>query len=325
MNHSASGVAPSSSRPSGRKRDGTARMSPSPPMPRCLSHSAATWSGAMVWTPSGSAIRTKSLPVPCPFEKRRPPRVEMAGSRVSAGVASMFQGYRPCAGHQKPAGRGAQVPVQLQSVSACASSSGSFQSSQLIRGIGTEPGELPPGELPGGHDGLLGSLLNGGAAVEDPQELGVAQRPRGGLAVAQACRVQPADLLEQAFVHHGVDTLGEPFAQLFPVHGQADLDGRLEILPPGHEGAERPAGELVDFQCPDDPAGIRDPCRRHGVNGPQPRQERSGAFALRALLPARRARRGRFRGIPGHPALPGRTARTRRPGWPASRVRGCRR
>ena len=66
---------------------------------------------------------------------------------------------------------------------------------------------------------------------------------------------------------------GQPVAQHVAVHCQADLHGRLEVLPPGHKGAEGPAGELVHFQGPDDPPGIVEPSGGHRVHLPEPCQQ----------------------------------------------------
>jgi hypothetical protein len=101
--------------------------------------------------------------------------------------------------------------------------------------IGPEPGELAPGELPGGHDGFLCRHINRRFAVEHLQELGVAQRPRRRLPAAEPGLIQAPHLVQQPAVHHGVDAPGQPLTKHLPVHRQTDLDGRLEILALGHE------------------------------------------------------------------------------------------
>src|ERR1043165_8369002 len=67
MNHSA---VPADASASGWAALRTTRRTPSAPMPRRRSQSAATNVGVNGSVPSGSGRMTKSLPVPCPLAKR---------------------------------------------------------------------------------------------------------------------------------------------------------------------------------------------------------------------------------------------------------------
>ena len=122
-----------------------------------------------------------------------------------------------------------------------------------------------------------------GFAVEDLEELGVAEGPRGGPAEPEPGGVELPDLVEQPAVHHGVDPAGEPFPELFPVHLEPDLHGGLEVLAGGHEGAERPPGQFEHLQRADDPARVPEPAGRDRVHGfqPRPQRRRSGGFQFR--------------------------------------------
>ena len=68
-------------------------------------------------------------------------------------------------------------------------------------------------------------------------------------------------------------------SELLPCRRQSDLDGGLEVLPRGHEGAERAARSALDLQRTDDPAASLEPAGRDGVDGLEP--GRSGAGPLR--------------------------------------------
>jgi hypothetical protein len=112
--------------------------------------------------------------------------------------------------------------------------------------------------------------------------------------------VEPFHLAKQAAVHHAVHAERQPLTQLLPVHGEADLHCRLEVLPLRHKGTERAAGELMDLQCADDAPFVGEPAGGHRIHGLEAGQQRSGALGRQVilkLLPQRRICSGEFQDV----------------------------
>src|SRR6185369_14142731 len=173
MNHSA---APADASASGWAALRTTRRTPSAPMPRRRSHSAATNAGVSGSTPSGSGRMTKSLPVPCPFAKR----------------------MRSILPHRRPRRR---LEVRASPIEPADPS------------VPAKPGALPPHEPARRADRLGARLVLRALAGQEPQHLLVAEGAAGGAAGAQAVPFELAGLLDEAGRPHRVDAGGDPRVQ----------------------------------------------------------------------------------------------------------------
>src|SRR4051794_27024866 len=190
MNHSASSAVPAAS---GCLAARTTRSTPSAPIPRRRSQSAATSDGVRSSCPSGSARTTKSLPVPWPLVKSSctPP-----SSRSHRGGGQ---------GGLREIGRGAVEPDN-----AC---------------VAPKPLALPPDEPPRRELRLGAGVLLGAVAGEEREDLLVAEGRPGGTALAQAAPFQRSDLVDQARGPHEVDPPVDAVVQVRGVPVDAELHG----------------------------------------------------------------------------------------------------
>src|SRR3954463_3467768 len=187
MNHSASPAVPAVS---GCLAARTTRRTPSAPISRQRSQSAATSDGVRSRCPSGSARTTKSLPVPWPLVKssRTPP-----SSRSHPGGGQ---------GGLRETGRGAVEPDDAW--------------------VAPEPLALPPDEPPRRELRLGAGILLGAVAGEEGEDLLVAEGRPGGTALAQAPPFQRPDLVDQARGPHEVDPTVDAVVQAGGVSVDAD-------------------------------------------------------------------------------------------------------
>src|SRR6266508_3330865 len=130
----------------------TTRSTPSPPMPRCRSQSAATRCGVSSIAPSGSGSSTKSLPVPCPLANRMTAimhrlrdqvgvgRVEPADPRVAAEPGPL-PAYEPPGGADRLGVRGGLVVLAGQEA----------QHLLVAEGPARGPARAEPGRVQGPH------------------------------------------------------------------------------------------------------------------------------------------------------------------------------
>ena len=147
-------------------------------------------------------------------------------SKVTGQASAAAEPCRPRCEAARP-GPGAY----RQSATAFAGRSGSLPVEPADPGVGAEPGELAAGELPGRDDGLFGGLRLVRVAVHDLEELGVAEGTRRGLAPPQARGVQRRTSARSPCSTIAWTRAARRVAQLRSVHVQADLHGRLEVLP----------------------------------------------------------------------------------------------
>src|SRR5579863_8926692 len=145
--------------------------------------------------------------------------------------------------------------------------------------VAPEPGFLAARELTGGAHGLVARLIAGQRAVEEAEQLLVAEGAAGGLAVAQAARGQPPHLGLQAGRPHAVDAGLDPLVELSARQLDADLDRGAARVVAGHCRAERTPGQLDDLEGAHDPATVtwQDSGRGDRVGGGKPRVERGRA------------------------------------------------
>src|SRR6476661_3875664 len=183
MNHRA---APAcwSTRASSASAVGTTRMTPSPPIPAWRSASRAACALVSGRDPSRSGTSTKSFSVPWPL-------VKGVWSAMGPIVPDDLEGPREQSVPR--AGRGVE-PVDA--------------------GVGVEPGLLPPGEPPGQRRRLLLGLLLVERPVELGQRLGVAERTRGGAALAQPQLVERPHLVQETRLPHVLDARPDARVQL---------------------------------------------------------------------------------------------------------------
>ncbi len=150
----------------------TTRSTPSAPMPRRRSQSAATRPGVSSSAPSGSGRMTKSLPVPWPLMNCTPDHPE-----VSPAVTDPRRAFANCVTHpclpEPPRTRPNYRQRGREQIR-----SGGVQPGDP--GITAEPGPLPADEPPGGPYGLGPRLRFGEFTVEQPQHLLVPECPAGG-------------------------------------------------------------------------------------------------------------------------------------------------
>ncbi len=153
--------------------------------------------------------------------------------------------------------------------------------------------------------------------VEEPQHLGITQRPAGRPALAQpgprpgGGPPRPARWRTSAPVRSAIRASSSARSTRQP-----DLHRRVHRLVPRHRRAERPAGQLDDLERAHDaaPVGRQDRGGGHRVERrPAARAAAAGPRLAPAPPPAGRAAPGRCRGTPAGPAPRARTARSRRP------------
>src|SRR5215472_1992344 len=216
MNHSGS-----------RLRVRTTRSTPSPPTPKCRSHSAATKAGVSSSSSSKSGTTTKSFPVPCPLANR---------------IAPMLVGWFP-----------SRVPAFTTDDRERAFDKVRSGRHPDDSRIASEPRLLAPDEAFGREDSLRGRFLFLPLAGEEPQHLGVAEGPAGGPARAQACSLQLPDFVHQAALPHPGNPDDDALVEDAPRHLHPDLHDGVDRLVIGQRRAERPARQLDDLKCPDDP------------------------------------------------------------------------
>lgn len=160
--------------------------------------------------------------------------------------------------------------------------------------VPAEPRVLTAGESLGGAHGLGPRLVLGALLGQRGEHLLVAERPGRGPSLAQALCLQGAHLVHEPGRPHPVDPQGDAFVEFGTGHVDADLDGVVHRIVTREVGGEGLAGDLDDFEGPDDPAAVagQDGPARLGVGGGQPGVQRAGA-----VLGQLRLQRGPYVGV----------------------------
>src|SRR4051794_5506576 len=118
--------------------------------------------------------------------------------------------------------------------------------------VASEPGILAAREALGGAYGLGPRLLKSALSRERREHLLVAERTRGRTPLTQSPRLQRAYLVHEPRVPHPVDAAGDALVELGPCHVDADLERVVDGVVSGEVGGEGLAGDLDDFERPDD-------------------------------------------------------------------------
>lgn len=145
--------------------------------------------------------------------------------------------------------------------------------------IAAEPGILAAREPFGGAHGLAARLLLAALPGQRGEHLLIAERPGGGASVPQPLCLQGAHLVDESRVPHPVDPQGDALVEFGAGHVDADLDGVVDRIATGEVGGEGFAGDLDDFEGPDDapPVARQDGAAGLRVGRGEPFVQRSGA------------------------------------------------
>src|SRR5215469_5283910 len=92
--------------------------------------------------------------------------------------------------------------------------------------------------------------------IEKREHLGVSQRSASRSALPQTLNLKAPDLVDEPEVPHPVHAVGDALIKVGPGQCEAKLNHWVDRVVLGQCCAERAAGQLDDFQRPDDPATV---------------------------------------------------------------------
>src|SRR5690606_34188869 len=213
---------------------GTARITPSAPIPVCRSQSCRAISASSGWAASGSSTTRKSLPRPwCLVRRMSPTSVPDARGRA----ARIPSRPRQLGGQGREQGGGVIVGVEPADA-----------------GIAPEPRGLPAGEPAGAADGQLERLVEGDPALQVGDQLPVAEGLAGRARHPPGVAEQAPPLAEQPRGHlllvAGGDAAGHDLVR--QAHAdQVEATGRVDVEP-GTVGRERSPAPERHLEGPDD-------------------------------------------------------------------------